>query len=81
MNWWVRLTASAFGCYALGSCLPATMMVLHYVGHRRKFGRAEWLTVFTCLPLVNVVVIAYLVLEGVTKITGKPITIGPKRSR
>jgi hypothetical protein len=79
MSWWVKITASAFGCYALGSCLLAMMMVLHYVGHRRKLGRAEWLTVFTCLPVVNAVLIAYLVLEGVTKITGKPINIGAKR--
>lgn len=71
--------SSAAGCYVLGSVLLAVMMVLHYVGHRRKFGRNEWLTIFTCLPVVNFVIIAYLVLEWVSKITGKPINIGPKR--
>jgi hypothetical protein len=62
--------------YLMGSLLLSLMMLLHYLSVPSKMGKAEWVVVLTCLPVINLLMGAYLLLEGVTKLTGKEIVIG-----
>jgi hypothetical protein len=67
------------GCYVMGSLLLTLMMALHYLSKTRKWHRGHWLTLMTCLPLVNLIIVSYFVLEFVTVITRRPIIIGQKK--
>jgi hypothetical protein len=75
----IAMTQTARGCYVLGSLLLTLMMAVHYAGQGKRFHSGHWKTLFTCLPVVNLIMLAYLLLEGVTVVTGKPITVGRRR--
>jgi hypothetical protein len=70
---------TARGCYVMGSLLLTLMMAVHYVSLGKRFHSGHWKTLFTCLPVVNLIMIAYLLLEGVSVMTGKQIVIGRRR--
>lgn len=75
----IAMTQSARGCYVLGSLLLTLMMALHYASKGERFHSGHWKTLVTCLPVVNLIMFAYLLLEGMTVVTGHPITIGQRR--
>ena len=79
LGYLMHMFDTAHGCYVLASIMASLMVLLHFVAERRTFTRHEWRCVFLCLPIVNLIVFAYLVLDAVSEILGKPIVIGRKR--
>ncbi|BDD79752.1 hypothetical protein [Burkholderia phage FLC9] len=75
LNW---ALATKSGCYVTGSFLLTLMVMLSMWSRGRLQGR-NWMVVVTCLPVVNIIILAYLVLDATTLITGNPIVIGRRR--
>jgi hypothetical protein len=71
---------SALGCYVLGSLLLAFGVMTSMLAERRLHGRMAWMTVATCLPFMNVIIVSFLVLECVSLFTGNPIIIGRRKA-
>ena len=70
---------SAMGCYIVASLMLAFAMMSFMAAEQRLHGRMAWMTVVTCLPFMNVIIVAFLILECVSLVTGNPIIIGRRR--
>lgn len=79
LDWLMHYTDTYWGCYVLGSLLMAVVMLLGFVEKRRKIGWHEVRCIAICLPVFNIIIVAYLVLETLSTWTGREITIGRRR--
>lgn len=80
MDQLLKLLDSPLFCYVSGSLAMAACCLLNFLGERRKFTKHEWQTIIICLPFMNSIIVAVIVLECMSIYTGNPIIIGRRKS-